>query len=220
MHEPYETQAFLMMVLQGNQGDGEKAATRLPGFEKLPSSGKPPVRESGDYYPPDGVPAPAIVNLLGDAAPETVVSLNDGFVYAFSSKGETLWRYDVSKGAPKVFSSEPAVADLNGDGRPEVIVGTYSLAPSGGHLLVLENTGALLFDIELPNQGDNGNGIGIPAAPAIGDLDGDGTLEIAVLTFDHGVDVFSVPGSGTSCAPWPTGRGNLLRNGQGPAYAE
>jgi hypothetical protein len=52
----------------------------------------------------------------------------------------------------------------------------------------------------------------------VADLDGDGTLEIVLLTFDHGVDVYNVPSSGTGCLPWPTGRGNLLRNGQGPAY--
>jgi hypothetical protein len=52
----------------------------------------------------------------------------------------------------------------------------------------------------------------------VADLDGDGNLEIVLLTFDHGVDVYTVPGSGTQCLPWPTGRGNLLRNGQGPAY--
>jgi len=74
--------------------------------------------------------------------------------------------------------------------------------------------------VTLPNQGMNGNGIGIPAAPTVGDLDGDGQLEIAVLTFDHGVDVFTVPGSKTGCMPWPTGRGNYLRNGQGPNYAK
>ncbi len=56
------------------------------------------------------------------------------------------------------------------------------------------------------------------SSPGLVDLNGDGTLEIVLLTFDHGVDVFTVPGSGSSCLPWPTGRGNLLRNGQGPAY--
>jgi serine/threonine-protein kinase len=41
-----------------------------------------------------------------------------------------------------------------------------------------------------------------------------------VQTFDHGIDVLSVPGSGTACTPWPTGRGNLLRNGMGPSTAK
>ena len=40
-----------------------------------------------------------------------------------------------------------------------------------------------------------------------------------LTTFDHGIDVFSVPRSGTNCLPWPTGRGNPLRNGAGPAAA-
>ncbi len=219
-HEPYETQAFLLMVLEGNHGDGERAARRLPGFEQLPSSDKPPVRESGDWYPPSGVPAPAIANLLGDPAPEIVVSLNDGLVYAFSPTGERLWRYDVSHGIPKVFSSEPVLADLNADGRPEVIFGTYALTKDAGKLVILDNTGALLHEIRLPDQGDNGNGIGVPAAPTVGDLDGDGQLEIVLLTFDHGADVFTVPGSQLNCTPWATARGNYLRNGQGPGYAE
>jgi len=218
-NQPYQTQAYLLMVLEGNHGDGEQAARRTPGFEILPSSDQPADRGDGDWYPPSGIPAPAIVNLLGDPAPEIVVSLDDGFVYAFSATGQRLWRYDYSRGAARHFASEPTVADLDGDGRPEVLVGTYSLDTDGGHLLVLENTGALRFDLVLPDQGHNGNGIGAPAAPTVGDLDGDGQLEIAVMTFDHGVDVFTVPGSQTNCMPWPTGRGNYWRNGQGPAYA-
>ena len=34
-----------------------------------------------------------------------------------------------------------------------------------------------------------------------------------VTTFDHGIDVYRVPGSNAKRLPWPTGRGNLLRNG-------
>jgi hypothetical protein len=161
-----------------------------------------------------------VANLLGDARPEVVASLNDGYVYAYSPDNQLLWKYDYAKGGSKVYASEPVLADLNDDGRPEVVFGTYSLQPNGGHLVILANTGALLFDVVLPNQGMNGNGIGVPAAPTVGDLDGDGQLEIAVVTFDHGVDVFTVPGSKTSCMPWPTGRGSYLRNGQGPAYVK
>ena len=83
-----------------------------------------------------------------------------------------------------------------------------------GHLMVLSSDGALLHDVALPDPGHNGNGNGAPPAPAVGDLDGDGQLEIFVQTFDHGMDMFTVPGSGTNCVLWSTGRGGPLRMGQ------
>jgi hypothetical protein len=219
LHDPYETQGYAFVVLQGAYGDGSKSAMRLPGWENFPISSQPAVRATGDWYPPDGVPAPAITNILGDARPEIVATVNDGAVYAYGPDAQLLWRFDYAKGAAKTFASEPVVVDLNRDGVPEIVFGTYSLAKNGGRLLVLDNTGQELYDITLDNQGTGGgNGIGVPAAPSVADLDGDGNLEIVLLTFDHGVDIFTVPGSGTQCLPWPTGRGNLLRNGQGPAY--
>jgi hypothetical protein len=216
MKEPYETQAYAFMALDGAYGDGSRAARRHAGFEALPMSDKPAVRASGDYYPPDGIPAPTTVNIVGDARPEIIAPINDGYVYAIGPDGTRLWRYDYAKGVPKTFASEVVVADLNKDGTPELVFGTYSLQANAGHIIVLANTGALLYDITLPNQGTNGNGIGIPSAPTLADLDGDGQLEILVQTFEHGIDVFTVPGSGKACTPWPTARGNLLRNGAGP----
>ncbi|MBT8370336.1 MAG: VCBS repeat-containing protein [Desulfobacterales bacterium] len=55
---------------------------------------------------------------------------------------------------------------------------------------------------------------GAPAAPTVADLDGDGQLEIFVQTFDHGMDVFTVPGSGPNCLLWSTARGGPRRMGQ------
>lgn len=208
------------MVLEGAQGDGSRSARRKAGFETLPMSDKPVVRADDDYYPPSSIPAPTTVNIVGDARPEIVAPINDGYVYAIGSDGARLWRYDFAQGKAKTFATEVVVADLNKDGVPELVFGTYSLETNGGHLVVLANTGKLLFDVELPGQGKNGNGIGSPSAPTIADLDGDGQLEILVQTFEHGIDVFTVPGSGKACTPWPTARGNLLRNGMGPSTAK
>jgi hypothetical protein len=183
-------------------------------------SDKPAVRADGDYYPPSGIPAPTTVNIVGDARPEIVAPLNDGYVYAIGADGARLWRYDFAQGRAKTFASEVVVADLNKDGAPELVFGTYSLETNGGHIVVLANTGKLLFDVSLPNQGMNGNGIGIASAPTVADLDGDGQLEILVQTFEHGIDVFTVPGSGKACLPWANSRGNLLRNGMGPSTAK
>ncbi len=217
MKEPYETQAYAFVVLDGAQRGGARSARRHPGFVTPPLSAKPAVRGDGDWYPPSGIPAPTLVDIAGDRRPEIVASVPDGFVYAVGPTGKRLWRYDYAHGAAKTFASEVVAADLNRDGTPELIFGTYALAPGSGRLVVLSAAGKLLYDVRLPNQRVDGNGVGVPAAPSIGDLDGDGRLEIVLSTFDHGIDVFRVPGSGTSCLPWPTGRGNALRNGTGPA---
>ena len=111
------------------------------------------MRASGDYYPPSGIPAPATVNILGDENPEIIASIDDGYVYAIGPDGSRLWRYDYAKGHAKTFASEPVVADLNRDGVPEVVFGTYSDQANGGHLVVLANTGTLLWDVTLPGQG-------------------------------------------------------------------
>ena len=82
-------------------------------------------------------------------------------------------------------------------------------------LIVLAASGRRLFDVRLRHQRDNGNGIGIAAAPSIADLNGYGRLEIVVSTIDHGIDVFRVPRSRANRRSWPTGRGSLLRDGAG-----
>ena len=211
---PYETQAYAIMVLEGAHGDGSRSAMRKMGWETLPR-GALPIAVAG-WYPPNGVPAPATVNIQGDNLPEIVVSLNDGFVRAYSSDAIEIWRYNFMHGKTVMYASESTVADLNQDGSPEIVFSTYgdpNVADSG-YLVILGADGSLLHDITLPNPGYNGNGNGAPAAPAIYDLDGDGQLEIFVQTFDHGMDVFTVPGSGSNCMPWPTGRGGPLRMGQ------
>lgn len=215
LHDPYETQAYAIMALEGAHGDGSRSAMRKAGWETLPR-GNAPILVDG-YYPPGGVPAAATVDLQGDAAPEIVVSLNDGRMYAFDAKGKQLWAYAYTFGKPIMYASEPIIADLNQDGSPEVLFTTYGdpNVLDSGHLVVLGADGTQLHDVPLPNPGgQNGNGNGAPAAPAVGDLDGDGQLEIFVQTFEHGMDVFTVPGSGTNCAPWATARGGPLRMGQ------
>lgn len=210
---PYQTQAYAIMVLEGAYGDGSRSAMRLAGWENLPRGGAP-INVSG-WYPPTGVPAATTVNIQGDSRPEIVVSLNDGFVYAFDAGGNRLWRYNYTNGKAIMFASEVMVADLNQDGSPELIFTTYGdpNVSDSGHLIILAANGKLLHDVPLPNPGYDGNGNGAPAAPTIADIDGDGQLEILVQTFDHGLDIFKVPGSGTKCMLWTTARGGPLRMG-------
>jgi hypothetical protein len=120
-----------------------------------------------------------------------------------------------------MYASEVTVADLNQDNIPELILTTYgdpeNITPGQphGYLMILDNSGNILFDIQLPQQGTNGNGKGAPAAPTVMDTDGNGSLEILVQTFGAGLFIYSVPGSAENQLLWPTARGNYLRNGAG-----
>ncbi|MCA0293935.1 MAG: VCBS repeat-containing protein [Actinobacteria bacterium] len=210
---PYETQSHAVMVLDGAQDGGVRSGRRHAGFEVLPRTGKPVVRKSGDWYPPDGIPAPTLVDLTGDGHPEIVFPGNDGYVYAISSTGKRLWRYGYAPGKKRTFASEVVAADLNADGVPELVFGQYGLSSGSGRLIVLSASGSKIANLKVPKQAKDGNGIGIAAAPSVGDLDGDGTLEIVTTSIDHGLDVWTVPGSVAGTTLWPTGRGSLLRNG-------
>jgi len=211
---PYETQAYALMVLEGNYNGGDRSAMRKSSWEVLPR-GERPIHVDG-WYPPNGIPSATTVNIQGNASPEIVVSLNDGFIHAFSADATELWRYNFTHGKSVMYASEVTVADLNQDGSPELLFSTYG-APDvedSGNFVILGADGTLLHDIPLPNPGHNGNGNGAPAAPAIGDLNGDGSLEIFVQTFDHGMDIFTVPASADNCILWGTARGGPLRMGQ------
>jgi hypothetical protein len=218
-HIPYRTQGYAFMVLDGAYGDGHRSARRHRGFGTLPMSNHPVHRPDGDWYPPTGIPAPTVVDLVGDTRPEIVSALPGGKVYAVGPGGHRLWMYRYAPRRAKTFASEVVAADLNRDGRPELVFGTYALHRRAGRLIVLSAHGKKLSVTRLRHQSWDGNGIGVAAAPSIGDLTGNGTLEIVLTTMDHGIDVYTVPGSRPGCLPWPTGRGNLLRNGMGPATA-
>lgn len=208
------------MVLEGNYGDGARSARRLSSWEDLPSSGYPQDRGSRTWYPPTNPPAPTIVNLTGDSRPEILYGAHDGFIYCISPDNSLLWKKDIRHGRALMYGSEIVVADLNNDNLPELILTTFgdpdNIAPglAHGYLMILDSAGDILFDLQLPEQGTNGNGKGAPAAPTVMDLNGDGGLEIIVQTFGVGCFIYSVPGSAENLLPWPTARGNYLRDGR------
>ena len=219
MDVPYDTKHHSVMVLEGSYGDGSRSARRLPGWEALPSSGYPLPRPGNSWYPPANPPAPTVADIDGDSRPEILYGAHDGYVYCLSSDARQLWRTDIRHGRQVMYASEIMAADLNRDGVVELILTTYG-EPDGaapgvphGYLMILDNNGKVLYDIELPEQGTDGNGKGAPAAPTVMDLTGDGTLEIVVQTFGAGCFIYTVPGSAENLLLWPTGRGNYLRDG-------
>jgi len=142
--------------------------------------------------------------------PELVFAGFDGMIHALDARGGEQWSYRYTTDAD-VMTGGVLVADLNGDGAPEVVFATYSTRAEASHLIVLDGGGNALHRVALPERG------AMPV-PTIADADGDGDLDIVVSLKDADpqVMIFEIPGSTSNCLLWPTGRANLLRNGWVP----
>ncbi len=141
---------------------------------------------------------------------EMVFAGYDGRMWCVGASRVMRWSYQFTT-ATNQLPTGALVADLSGDGRPEVIFATYSTAQNTSALFILSASGALLHRVALPGRG-------AMATPAVGDVDRDGTLEIVVNLKDATAAgdealVYNVPGSAANCAPWPMGRRTPLRDG-------
>lgn len=89
------------------------------------------------------------------------------------------------------FFMNPAIADVDGDGRPEIING------SGGYYLR-----AWSADGSVPEGWPKFTGGWIMASPAVGDIDGDGKLEVAVATREGHLYVWHTEGPTDGRVDW------------------
>jgi hypothetical protein len=195
--------------------------TRPDGWTSPKDGGAPLAYESIGHNIVPTYPAPAVANLDDEDGLEIVIPTYDGLMYAFRPDGEVMWTYGFGQDAPYIGASEALIADLNGDGSPEIIFTSFSsgeprMPEAPAHLIVLDAGGNELHKIELFGRGSM-------AAPSIADLDGDGQLELVISLKDSlggnegGVQIWDLPGSADNCVLWGTGRGNPLRTGFVPS---
>ena len=146
------------------------------------------------------------------AGPELVFAGFDGRIHAVDARGQVIWQRTYTTSAT-VATGGVVVADLSGDGVPELVFATYSTG-GGGHLVILDAAGNELHRTPL-------SGRGAMPVPTIADVDGDSDLDIVVSLKDgedrvRQVEVYEVAGSTSNCLLWPTGRGNYRRDGYLP----
>ena len=87
------------MVLDGAYGDGSRSACVTRASSDWSMSNRPVHRPSGDWYPPSGIPAPTVVDIVGDERPEIVAALPGGKVYAVGPDGNRLWTASMRRAA-------------------------------------------------------------------------------------------------------------------------
>ena len=141
--------------------------------------------------------APAVGDFDGDGDPDIVVGVNiDPLRPLGSSRTSTLHvlRNDGTPAAPSLLETEtdlfaldfglgadyvPAVGDLNGDGTPDLLVADFNgrfavfLSPGGpAPLTDFMRADALLADVRQPGK----------PRPTLGDIDGDGDLDLLIGT--------------------------------------
>lgn len=188
--------------------------TRVKGFETPLCSGMP-LYTGYESNIVQVAPAPAVANIIDDKRPEIVSPSYDGYLRCFSPDGKILWEYNFDNGkGPFIGASGAVVGDLNGDSIPEIVFTTYSVGQDLSNLIIVDNKGVLLHKVPIAKRGSM-------SPPCLADIDGDHKVEIVLSLKDvlggeaGGVQVWDVTSSTSdNCLPWPTGRGNNLRNGQ------
>lgn len=234
--------------LNGRLYGWDHAGARLDGFPVGvdPSFSLPALRDEHNTVLAGFEAAPVLADLDGDGDLEVIVAAMDRHVYAWHHGGAPVAGFPVHLADPAKVVVDPAthrvtpldpanayrgaqilsttaVGDIDGDGAPEIVVGTnehYREPPAvsaasvtstlveslgildtgNGRLYALEADGALVsgFPLPVPLLGAEVLpyvGEGIPGSVALADLDGDGADEIVVFATVGPVMVYRGDGS-------------------------
>jgi uncharacterized repeat protein (TIGR01451 family) len=153
-------------------------------------------------------PSPAIADMNNDGFNDIVFQSTNGYVFTYNRNGTPLgpiWAIKHSALSSATAECSPVVADLNGDGRNDVLVGDEAgvlTAISGMDGTVLPG-----FPIQLAGE--------VRGTPAVADVDHDGMTEIVVADWDKNIYLwdYDFPFQPSGVAPWPQFHHDARRTG-------
>jgi len=182
----------------------QQARQHRPGFGPYPQSNGTLTTGEGVAYIPS--PTAVAANLQGNPELEVLALHVDGTLRCFDASGTELWSHVWTTGTDCV-ATEPLVADLDGDRVPEVIVVSTCPEQHTSDLTVLGGAGDVRLEFELD--------FSTIATPLLGDVDGDGGVEILFSSEDFydTIRVYDWAGVDDGCLIWPQGRGDERNRG-------
>uniref|UniRef100_UPI0034DFAF9F FG-GAP-like repeat-containing protein n=1 Tax=Candidatus Thiodubiliella endoseptemdiera TaxID=2738886 RepID=UPI0034DFAF9F len=197
---------------------GESDGT-LKYYQNTSSTSNPAYEaKTGDGNPFNGINVeysakPALADIDGDGDLDLVVGEKNGTLKYYQNTGTTSSpAYEAKTGDDNPFngidagySSKPTLADIDGDGDLDLVVGE-----SAGTLKYYQNTGTTSNPAYEAKTGDdnpfNGIDVGDSSRPTLADIDGDGDLDLVVGETDGTLKYYynQQPSSVDGQAPTPT----------------
>lgn len=189
----------------------DRAGRRLPGFPVAtdPAFSRPEDRGEKNVVDRGIAGAPVLADLDGDGVLDIVVGAMDQHLYAWKGDGRPVAGWPVLVRDPQNAEpvgarivSTPAVGDLDGDGKMDVVVGTNEVYGTSGRLYAFRSDGTLRpgWPVRVPSFSPQGPdvlplvGQGVPSAPALADVEGDGKLEVGIAAVAGPVVLYRADG--------------------------
>jgi hypothetical protein len=151
-------------------------------------------------------PSPALADFNNDGKLESVVYTWNGAqaqIHIFTWQGTNYPGWPKSVGTSYTDNSSLTVADIDGDGSLDIILGNESK-----YIYAWNINGALIpgFPVQAKDA--------VRSTPFLADIDGDGDIDMVVHCWDQNIYAWDLPGAyNEALAPWPTYQANAHRNG-------